>query len=107
MKKLLILLLSIMLLVMTACTGNKEDDEGHDGVTPVPDEHLVWNSDVDVYLISESTGDWRVDFVDKFSQGTGGIALIGSNDKKSKKDHEIVIGNSTREVSRLAYYGRL
>ena len=103
MKKLLILLLSIMLLVMTACTGNKEDDEGHDGVTPVPDEHLVWNSDVDVYLISENTGDWRVDFVDKFSQGTGGIALIGSNDEKSKKDHEIVIGSSTREVSRLAY----
>lgn len=101
MKKLLLLFLMVT-FALGLCSCDK-DDEGHDGVTPVPDEKLVWNFDEDVYLITETDGDWRVDFVDEFSRGTGGIALIGSNDKKAKRDHEIVIGNSSREVSRLAY----
>ena len=90
------------LIIFLALQGNDEGD-GSGEVTPPPQEKLVWDFNADVYLITETVGDWRVDFVDEFSRGTGGIALIGSKDKFEKRDHEIVIGNSSREVSRLAY----
>ena len=106
-KKRLPLLLAAAALIVTtvviilALQGGDNVDGG--GETPAPEEKLVWNFDADVYLITETDGKWKIDFADTFFSGTDGITLIGSKDKFEKREHEIVIGSSTREVSRLAY----
>ncbi len=116
------LLCVCLMLTLVSCdnTGNNDDDQqiGNENNRPVDDngngdsgddatdlanDGAVWYPHAEVYLITADMGSWRLKFVDEFSQETVDVSLIASSDEKPKRDHEIVIGESTREVSRLAY----
>ena len=89
---------------------NKENEENEENEKDDNSEALealnkasVWYPYSDLFLITEYTGSWRTSFVDEFTNGTLGVTVISSSDAKPKRDHEIVIGQSLRDVSRLAY----
>ena len=110
MKKILIFLFVISLLLLTACSGGSETGGENDGGgendpgnSDTSGNDAVWEPYADVYLVAADAGSWRVDFSDEFSLGTGGVVLIPHSDKKPKMEHEIVVGQVDREVSRLAY----
>ena len=92
--------------------GAEDNESGEDGDEGKDDQSealealnkaSVWYPYSDLFLITEDKGAWRNAFVDEFSNGTLGVALVSSSDAKPKQDHEIIIGESQRDASRLAY----
>ena len=82
-----------------------DDDDESDGTNQGgndSDEPLIWNSQTDVYFISELQGAKRQSVFDKFAQLTGNVLLPGS-DAEAKAEHELVIGPTSRPISAEAY----
>ena len=83
--------------------GSAEDGSGESEVGDSdPKKPLIWNFDTDVYFVSGIQKNLRMAISDKFTELTGNY-LIPYAEEKVKREHELVVGPSDRDVARAAY----
>ena len=96
MKKLLIAILALVMLAFTSCgVGGSGGGGGNDN------RPIIWDEMSDLYVILPEGASWKNSFFDKFDDLN--ISPRSHSDDDEKKEHELIIGPSTRAISERAY----
>ena len=69
----------------------------------VSSEGVLWGYDDTVYLVGLDDDMRKKNFNDEFYDVTDGMTLIGLSEAEEKKEHEIVFGQTGRDISQKAY----
>ncbi len=99
MKKLFLIITVLTMLLLASCEKPGPDDNNGNNSS----DSVVWDSETEVYFVSNISGQERQNISDKFTDLTANYLTPYSEDKE-KMPHEVVIGPTTRPISQAAYH---
>ncbi len=99
MKKLLLIITVLTMLLLASCDKPEPENNGDN----TPSGSLVWDSETEVYFVSNVSGYERQVISDKFTELTANY-LTPYSDTKEKMPHELVVGPADRPISQAAYH---